>query len=164
MFEALSRFLGKLGSCQNLLTVQLTAVLWDEKSSSKLNRVIYDFKLASNKVKYSKKLLLTLLLDQHHFQYNFSSFLWVMPLAWSMKIWFPPKNSSPASQNFQMIATTGSKSLKSFKAMPTFLKEILRHQILTSCCTICDVITPSIEIMWSWNLANLLFFIERTCW
>ena len=33
---------------------QLNASLWSEKSSSKLNRVIHDFEIASNKVKYSK--------------------------------------------------------------------------------------------------------------
>ena len=32
-------------NCQS----QLTAILWSEKSSSKLNKVIYDFKLDSNR-------------------------------------------------------------------------------------------------------------------
>ena len=42
-----------------------------------------------------------------------------------------------------MIATTESKSLQSFKLMPTFLTEIWCHQLLTSCRTICDVINLS---------------------
>ena len=73
-----------------------------EKYSSELNRVIYDFKLASNKVNYSKKNL-TLLLNQHHFQYYFCVTIMSSPLAWSREIWFPLplKYFSPSSQNFQ---------------------------------------------------------------
>jgi len=61
-----------------------------------------------------------------------------------------------------MIAKTSLKSLQSFKAMPIFLTEIWRHQILTSChqiltsCQIIwDVITPSIVMVSIWNFVNL---------
>ena len=59
---------------------------------------------------------------------------------------WPPCLLCEISQKLvQMIATTRSKSLQSFKAMPTFLTEIWRHKILTSCRIINDVITPSIS-------------------
>ena len=64
----------------------------------------------------------------------------------------------------QTIATTRSKSLQSFKAMPTILTEVWRHKILTSCRIICDVITSSILMMSSWNLVNLLLFTEYMYW
>ena len=44
-----------------------------------------------------------------------------------------------------MIATTRSKSLQSFEAMPTFLTEIWHYQILTPCRIICNIITPSMK-------------------
>ena len=78
---------------------QLTAILWGEKSSSKLNRVIYDFKLAANRWNMQKKLFLTLLLNQHHYYFCVAM---SSPLAWSRKIWFPPKKFLPWLSKFSM--------------------------------------------------------------
>ena len=93
--------------------VRLTAMLWSKKSSAykllKVSRVINDFKIALNKVKYSKNLFLKLLLNQYHFQSYFcvgilSSSPWLI----QKKLIPPPKkflhclwkfSIPPASEN-----------------------------------------------------------------
>ena len=59
-----------------------------------------------------------------------------------------------------------NKVKKVYKAVSKFkfLTELWQHQILTTCVIICDFITPSIEMMLSPNLLNLLLFTEHTCW
>ena len=90
--------------------VRLTAILWSKKSSAykllKVSRVINDFKIALNKVKYSKNLFLKLLLNQYHFQNYFCDAILSSPLPDAEEFDSPPKEFLPCLWKFQNFFPT----------------------------------------------------------
>ena len=86
--------------------VRLTAILWSKKSSAykllKVSRVINDFKIALNKVKYSKNLFLKLLLNQYHFQNYFCDAILSSPLPDAEEFDSPPKKFLPCLWKFSI--------------------------------------------------------------
>ena len=92
---------------------QWTAILWGEKSSSKLKRVLYDIKNCFKWSEIFKKFISRFTLNQHCFQYHSLLLLWVPPCLIQkiliLPLKFPPlskRSIPPCLWKFQNFFTT----------------------------------------------------------